>query len=61
MHAIDLRLIVRCDATQPRQVGQPHQQQRSIFNELLLAGQIGQARLAFGALYRNDAPELQVG
>ena len=53
--------MLRRDPVQPRQIGQPYQQQRRIADELLLAGQLRQPRLALGLLHRDHAPELQIG
>ena len=39
VRAFHLCLMLGRDAVQPRQIGQPHQQQRRIADELLLAGQ----------------------
>jgi hypothetical protein len=60
VRAIDLRLALGGDAVDPRHVGQPHQQQGCVADELLLAGEFGQARLALRFLHRNNAPELEV-
>ena len=43
MRAIDLRLAFRRDPVESRQVGQPHQQQRCVADELLLPCQLGEA------------------
>ena len=60
MGALDLQLPIRGDAVQAREVGQPDQQQRRIADELLVAGQGGDAGFPFGVLHRDHTPDLKV-
>jgi hypothetical protein len=48
------------EAARAAEVGDPDQEQRCLRDELLVRGQCGQAGLAFGVAYRDDAPGLEV-